>query len=283
MPEQQSILEIIKSQIRKEESLPVLSPKAMKLQQEIIKPDPDFKTVIQQIQTDPTLTSQVLKAANSPFYRGLGEVETIKDAVLRLGQNEMVNLVMQAIHRQNFTSDQKEIKNYQNQLWSHSMACAIGSLWLARHLSMVHLVPKAFIAGLLHDMGKLYLLTALERLLKNKTAAVKPTPELMERIMDSLHAEMGYALLLKWNLPETYRIIARDHHTEKYDHSNLLLLIVRVANEVCLKMERNDPTEDLSGIVSSKEADILGISEIGIAQLEITLEDSRVYRGKSSG
>ena len=278
-----SILDIIKSQIKKEESLPVLSPKAAALQQEAIKPDPDFKVMIQQIQTDPTLTSQVLKAANSPYYRGLGDVETIKDAVLRLGQIEMVNIIIEAIHKQNFKSKNPFIKTYQGKLWSHSMACAMGALWTARHLKMENLVPKAFIAGLLHDMGKLYLLTALEKLLKNAKTDAKPTPELMRTIMSSLHAEQGYAILSKWNLPEGYRIIARDHHAESYDHANLLLLIVRIVNEVVNKMERSNPDEDLSSVVSSKEADILGMSEISIAQLEIALEDTMSKRLVNGG
>ena len=43
-------------------------------------------------------------------------------------------------------------------------------------------------------------------------------------------------------------------------------------------MEKNDPQADLSGIVSSREADLLGIPEIGVAELEIALEDARINR-----
>ena len=86
---------------------------------------------------------------------------------------------------------------------------------------------------------------------------------------------MGYNLLTKWHLPEQYRIIARDHHIEEYDHSDMLLLVVRLVNAVCIKIETNNGPTDLAGIVSSKEADILGMSEIGVAELEIALEDAR--------
>ncbi len=81
--------------------------------------------------------------------------------------------------------------------------------------------------------------------------------------------------MAKWYLPEQYRVIARDHHTEQYDQSDMLLLVVRLVNAVCNKMEKNDPDTDLSGIASSKEADLLGLSEIGIAELEIALEDAK--------
>ncbi len=275
MPQKASIIEIIKQQIKKEESLPVLSPKALTIQKEATKEDPDFEVLARLIRMDPTLTGQVLKTANSPFYRGLGSVDTINDAVVRLGQDEMVNIVMKVLHQQNFRSSHPLIRPYQIRLWNHSVSCAIGSLWTVKYLSMEDLTSKAFIAGLLHDMGKLYLLTAIEKTFQSKTAAFKPPPQLIDKILDNLHSAMGYNLLTKWHLPEQYRIIARDHHTDEYDHSNMLLLIVRLVNAVCMKIETNGPETDLAGIVSSKEADILGMPEIGVAELEIALEDAR--------
>ncbi len=278
MPEKISIIDIIKQQIKKEESLPVLSPKAMTIQKEAIKEAPDFEILSRLIRTDPTLTGQVLKTANSPFYKGLGNVDTIKDAVVRLGQNEMVNIIMKELHQQNFRSSHPLIKSYQVRLWNHSVSCAIGALWTAKYLSMEELLPKAFIAGLLHDMGKLYLLTAIEKIFQSKTAEFKPPPQLINKILDNLHPAMGYNLLTKWHLPEEYRIIARDHHAAEYDISDMLLLIIRLVNGVCSKMEDNSPGTDLSEIINSKEADILGMPEIGVAELEITLEDARTKR-----
>ena len=273
-----SIIDLIKQQIRKEDSLPVLNPKAMQIQNEATRESPDFAQLTRLIRMDPTLTSQVLKTANSPFYRGLGDVETLKDAVIRLGQTEMVNVIMKVVHQQNFKSRNPLIRSYQNKLWAHSVSCAIGSLWTARYLALADLVPRAFIAGLLHDMGKLYLLTALEKILTSKSIGFKPPPQLIEKILANLHTALGYNLLTKWNLPEHYRLISRDHHTDEFDRTDMLLLIVRLVNMVCNKMEANDAQMDLSGIVSSREADILGMPEIGVAELEIALEDARVNR-----
>ena len=278
MAQTASIIDLIKQQIRKEDSLPVLNPKALKIQREATRSTPDFGELTRLIRMDPTLTSQVLKTANSPFYKGLGEVETIKEAVIRLGQTEMVNIIMKVVHQQNFKSKNPLIRPYQNRLWAHSVSCAIGSLWTARYLAMADLVPRAFIAGLLHDMGKLYLLTALEKILNSKTIGFKPPPQLIDKILSNLHSALGFNLLTKWHLPEHYRIVARDHHADEFDRTDMLLLIVRLANKVCNKMEANDLNMDLSGIVSSREADILGMPEIGVAELEIALEDARVNR-----
>lgn len=274
MSNKTAILDILKQYIEDQNNYPVLNPKAAELQGEIMKPDPDLKTVNKMIQTDPTLTANILKVANSPYYRGLGEVTTIKEAALRLGYNGLTDIIMQVIHKKNFTSDIPVIKARQARLWDHSLACAIASRWLANHLKMNDLLPKAFIAGLLHDMGKLCLLTAIEKIMVSKTQMIPFTPDLIDRILDSLHGKQGYAMLKQWHLPAQYCSIARDHHNEKYDETDSLLMVVRLADQVCKKMERNDPEEDLTFIMGSREANILGVKETGIALLEIALEDA---------
>jgi HD-like signal output (HDOD) protein len=176
-----SIIDLIKQQSQKGDSLPVLDPNAMKIQTEATRSDPDFAELTRLIRMDPTLTSQVLRTANSPFYRGLGDVETIKEAVVRLGQTEMVNVIMKVVHQQNFKSKNPLIRPYQNKLWAHSVSCAIGSLWTARYLALEDLIPRAFIAGLLHDMGKLYLLTALKKYWRQKPSTSPPRPSSLKK------------------------------------------------------------------------------------------------------
>ena len=269
-----SLIDLVKKEMEKENCLPVLSKRAGTLQKEAVKEDPDIQKIGSIIRLDPTLTSQVLKTANSPFYRGLQSVETIREAVVRLGQNEVVNIVMTVIHKGNFNSKVPIIKNNQIQLWNHLTACALGSLWTSKYLAMDAIVPKAFIAGLLHDMGKLYLLTALEKIIRSREIDFKPSAALIVKILDSLHAEQGYHLLKQWNIPEKYAVIARDHHAEEFDQTDLLLAIVRLVNKVCAKMDNPDQTKGISSIVGSKEAEILGMTEVGIAELEIAIEDS---------
>ncbi|WP_022668197.1 HDOD domain-containing protein [Desulfospira joergensenii] len=275
MDRSESIIDLIKNQIKKEDSLPVLSPESLEIQNEATRENMDFSKLTRLVSRDITLTGQILKTANSPFYRGLGDVETLKDAVLRLGQHEMVNIIMQEMHKNNFKSEIPQIRSYQTRLWNHSLSCAMGSLWTVKYLALNDLIPRAFISGLLHDMGQLYLLTAIEKLLISETESFKPPPQLIEKILASLHPSLGYNLLTKWNLPDPYRIIARDHHREDFDVTNMMLVVIRLTDAVCHKMERNDPEENLSGIASSREADILTMSEIGLAELEIALEDAK--------
>ncbi len=274
MAEKKSILDILKKYIADQNNFPVLNPNAVKLQNEVLKTDPDLEAVKKLIYMDPTLTSELLKLANSPYYIGLGEVSTIKEAALRMGQDEVFNMIMQVIHKHNFSSRLPLIKTLQNQLWDHSVACGFASLWLTRHLKLTELVSRAFIAGLLHDMGKLGLLTALEKIMTRETKKIRLPPDLITKILSKLHTKQGYALLVQWHLPDVYCRIARDHHADEYDESNILLVVVRLANMVCEKADRNDSDEDLSYIIGSKEADILGLGETGLALLEIAMEDA---------
>jgi HD-like signal output (HDOD) protein len=275
MPQNETILTLVRQQLKKEDSFPVLSPEAIKIQTEATKKDPHFSVIAGLIRKDPTLTSQVLKTANSPFYRGVKDADTLKDALTRLGQNEMVNVIMKVMHQQNFRSENPLIRSCQEKLWHHSVNCAIGSLWTARYLSLGDIIPKAFIAGLLHDMGKLYILTALEKIIDSRENVPTPGPEQIEEILDKFHPESGYNLLTKWNLPEQYQTIARDHHADEYDSSDRLLLIVRIVNALEDQLEKNGQQTDTSLIFSSREASILQIDETCAAELRITLENAR--------
>ncbi len=77
----------------------------------------------------------------------------------------------------------------------------------------------------------------------------------------------------KWNLPETYSEIVQDHHREDWNHSNILLAIVRLANRTCHKLGVSIDREDELVLFSLPEVHVLGVNEITIAEMEIAIED----------
>ncbi len=269
-----AIIDIITSQISREDSLPVLSKAGLALQTEFVKKEPDTKKIVKLIMMEPALTGDLLRMANSPFYRGLEEVTTVKEAILRLGFEELSKLVMASIHRSNFKSNDPVVRVIKKRLWVHSLSCAIGSNWLAKRLKLDLIISQSFVAGLLHDMGKLYLLTAIERIRENKDIQFNPSTVLIYKILDNLHTTQGFDLLTTWHIPEEYRIIARDHHKTDFDHSDLLLTVVRLVNNVSQEMEKTSDNHDMGIIVGSVEADILDVSEITIAEMEIAIEEA---------
>lgn len=273
MNKEGSIIDILKSQMEKKESLPVLSRNSLKLQNEIIKKDPDINRIEKIIRMDPSVTAYILKMANSSYYRGLEQISTIKDAIIRLGTTELNNIILQAVHKKNFQSKDPFIRKHQIKLLSHSISCAVGSFWTAKYLELDDMLPISFIAGLLHDMGKLYILTAFEKIKTGNLIENYPSSALIEEIISTLHAEQGKKLLSHWNLPEYLCKIAGNHHLEEFDQTDILLALVRCVDQVCNKMETGNKEEDTARIASSAEVDILGLSEIGLAEMEIAIED----------
>jgi HD-like signal output (HDOD) protein len=258
--------------------LPVLSSAAMRVQQELVKKEPDMRVLENLIAQDQSLSSQVLQMANSAFYHGLAEILTIRAAIVRLGMQEVGRITLLAASKNQFRSKNKVLNVIMQRLWQHSVGCALGVQWLAETCKFDEYKNHAFFAGLFHDVGKLFVLMVIDQL-KQKDDSLPLTQNLLMEAMSALHAQQGYNLMKQWNLPEEYCVITRDHHNPDCDHKNLPLLLVRLSNMTCHKLGiglTKDPSLVLS---TSEEAHLLNVSEIDLAQLEIYLEDAAVLAG----
>ncbi len=92
------------------------------------------------------------------------------------------------------------------------MGCAIGANWLAKQTGFQTLAHETFIAGLLHDVGKLYVLKIMDDMKACGEIENPPSDRVIHEVMQNLHADQGYSLMAHWNLPEKYCQVARDHH-----------------------------------------------------------------------
>ena len=77
-------------------------------------------------------------------------------------------------------------------------------------------------------------------------------------------------------MPEYFCVIARDHHMQEIDEKNQLLLLVRMANQVCHKLGIGLVKDSALILPSTLEAHLLNLTEIDLAELEIALEDTAV-------
>lgn len=279
MQQNLSFLDVIKQYIAAGDIvLPVLSAAAMRIQQELVKKEPDMRFVENLISQDQSLSSQVLQIANSAFYHGLVEIMTIRAAIVRLGMQEVGRIALLAATKNQFRSKNKEHNSIMHQLWQHSVGCALGVQWLSKRCKFDELKGHAFFAGLFHDVGKLFVLMVIEQM-KEKNAHIPITHALLMEAMTVMHTQQGYNLMKQWNLPEEYCVIARDHHRKDFDSNNILLLLVRLSNMACLRLGigvEKDPSLILS---ATEEAHQLNLSEIDIAELEILLEDTAILAG----
>ena len=273
-----SFLEIVQAYLNSNKAvLPVFNQTGMRVQQEVSKEDPDLRSIETLISSDQALTTQVLRTANSAFFKGLSKVNSIREAIVRLGTNEVGNIVSLCTQQVNYRSLDPFILDLMKQLWQHSVGCAIGSQWLARQLKFETIAAEAFTAGLLHDVGKLLVLKVIEILRRSKTITVQPSESFVLEALDFLHTEQGWLLSQRWNLPDAYSHVIRAHHDLELNTGDTLLILVRLADKACNKMGIGLKPDPEISLETTPEANLLGLNGIFLARLEIQMEDSLVF------
>ena len=270
-----SLMDMMKEHLSFNElQLPVLSPAALELQRILSNEDGNIDEIAQKIQLDQALASEVLRVANSAFYGGLKQVGTIRESIMRLGTKEVMNLVLLTTQRQQYSSSGKFLAPYVGTLWKHASCCAKGSKWLAERLGHPGLAQEAFLAGLLHDIGRLFLLRVLENIHSTGKHYFTLSEAALVEILESMHAAQGALLLERWNLPQVYCDTARLHHAEDYDFSNTVVTVVRLVDLACHKIGIGQNHDPALVLATSREAKELQVSEMVLAELEIMLEDA---------
>lgn len=255
-------------------SLPVVSPVATDLIAAVQREDARPADVEAFVQTDQTLVAEVLRAANSAFYGGLVPVTTVQGAIFRLGLLQVARLVLMATERNRYTAKDPTLRAVMTRLWAHATASAQAADWLARRLGHRAVEQEAFVGGLVHDIGKLYMVRVIDDMVSKSATGLETPESFLLELMDVAHADQGYRLVCEWNLPEVYRGIVRDHHADEPEANNVPLLLVRLANRACHKLGiglKADPSLVLSVL---PEAAMLLTGEVLLAELEVLLEDS---------
>lgn len=252
--------------------LPPFDRTGLIIQQEMASDDPDMQVIEYQILRDPVLTSQLLKVANSAFYRGMQEITTVRNAIVRLGLSEVSNLIMMLSQKKTFTSKDPFIRGFMDQLWMHSVACGLAAKWIAKACLLPGKINETFFAGLLHDIGKVLLLTAIAELNNDERSEEAISLYEIKNALALMHTTVGEELLRVWNLPELYSSVARHHHDEDLQGADKVLIMVSLANKTLDKRGigiNHTPDIDLA---ATQEANLLGLNEADVEELRESVE-----------
>ena len=211
-------------------SLPVNNPVALRLQQVTAGSPEDMGRIEEIILSDQAIAAEVLKAANSPFYCGLSPVRTVRNAIVRLGILQMRRIVILVSERAKYRARHPDLERMLTDLWRHASTTALASQWLSKRVRLTGIEEICFLGGLLHDVGKLAILRAVDEIRDLEGPGAFSSHELLHELLQAAHYSVGHKLLQDWNIPEVYCQIARDHHSQDCS-GDLPLLIVRLANE----------------------------------------------------
>ncbi|MFO7608556.1 MAG: HDOD domain-containing protein [Candidatus Krumholzibacteriia bacterium] len=276
MTTQLSLLDLIEQRIAEGRvELPPANEISSRLQS--VTTDPDFAMgeVVEIIGSDQALTAGVLRVANSAFYGGLSPVRTVRDAVVRLGAPELVRLAVLSAEKAAYQASTPQLREMIPDLWRHASATALGARWLARKLGFSDQENEAFIGGLLHDVGSLMLVRIIDDLMATGELEVALPPAVLAEVIGTGHTKHGYHLTRHWNLPEIYCEVVRDHHREDLAEAGSLINLVALADKACLQLGIGLEADASLRLDATDEAQMLGASDLVLAQLSIMLEDAQ--------
>ena len=137
--------------------LPSLPNVAQRIQQAFADDNVNAEMVCTIIQSDPAITAKLIMIANSALYKGQAGIESLQQAVVRLGLETTRKQVMTYAVKELFQGKTPEMKKHMQQLWKHSRHVACLCRLLANHVNGFDL-EQAQLAGLIHDLGEVAIL-----------------------------------------------------------------------------------------------------------------------------
>lgn len=193
--------------------LPTLPEVALRVRDTLEDESSGMGEVAKVITSDAALSARLIQVSNSPLLRAARAIESVEAAVTRMGANMTRNLVTSIVMEQMFQATSDATDKRLRELWEHSTQVAALSHALATQFTKLK-GDQALLAGLVHDIGALPILTMAE-----------DVPELLndEKLLDSIirkaHTTVGEAILKKWNFSEDIIAVASEHENITRDHA----------------------------------------------------------------
>ena len=189
------------------------------------------------INKDPSISERLLRLVNSAYYSLKQKITSIDQALLLLGMDAVKNIAISSSVYQVFHRPSRKSVFDIKLFWWHSLNCATIARRLATRLQYPS-PDEAFLAGLMHDIGKILLLNNFEQQYESilKNAGFRTAPLLRgEQELGVGHAEAGAWLIRRWDL-HTFLPDAILYHHDQPDriiHASPLVQTVYVANRLC--------------------------------------------------
>jgi len=255
-------------------TLPVVVEKVISL---VDDPEASTADLAKIISNDQALMVKVLKVVNSAYYGLPRKISTLTQATVILGFNTIKNLVLTASVFSAFDNDGMQRKFSRVKFWDHCVGCATGSRVLSRRIRL-GLPEEAFVAGLLHDVGKV----VFDQFLPQDFAAILDLVDKKSlRIIDAEkeilgvdHTQIGQWLAEKWNLPpHLIAAIAYHHKPQAAGENKKIVAIVHLADAIARLEQLGYGGDSQTPVIDPKSWEMLSIPEEELGEIVLEIQE----------
>lgn len=252
--------------------LPAVPDVTLKLQKLLADEDrADSHKAAAIIATEPAIAASVLRLANSVAFGGLKQVLELDEAVGRIGMRQVGSLATTIATRGAFESKNPERQQKLSELWDVAVTAAVTT----RRLCFGQTDPEeAYLAGLLHDIGKPLILKLLDQAEKKLLDPL--TPASIEELLETLHCELGHKLLQAWRIPEPVCETALRHHELKVPTSAILMSRVQAGDAIAEYLHLPEELRGKRPVGEVPAIERLNLTELELAELLVEIEDQLV-------
>lgn len=243
-------LEIAESIIASFQVLPTVPAAAARAIQILNEPDPDLSEVADIILADQVIAARVIRIINSPLYKLLHEIDSVKQALVYLGPQKIFEIILTSCFLElTDTCAQRGLRV--QSCWEHSFGVALVSRNLAELSGLVK--PElAFVSGVLHDIGEVILSQQLpDQFRQALQVSIEQELDLYDAelsVLGTSHCEVGALLAEQWRFPEPFVQVIQYHHDKQIELKSPLIQVVNLADRICadvrLRCEMDTPLRD---------------------------------------
>lgn len=247
-------------------SLPSLPDVVLKIRKLLEDENCDFERLSMAISMDPVLVSRLFVFANSAYYnRANIEIETLDGAIGRLGIEVVRNTAMSLAMKQLYTSEKhSHAAKYLRAIWAHGMKLSCMSYAIARRHPNLN-DETAFLCGLLHEVGKLYIVTKAEEFpdfLGDKNS--------FDAVLEKWNSQISKSIIESWGFPEEVAQSADPATYMDHDPNSVPCYVDSVYVAKYLVDHGQEESLDLSADPACVK---LGISEVTVSKVLSTYRD----------
>ncbi len=193
-------------------TLPTLPEVALRVRDAVESEKSSASQVADIVATDAALSARLLQVVNSPLYRGRNPIDNLQMAVARLGTKLVRSLVVSLIMQQIYQATNDLLDKRFRQLWEESVQVAAISRVLAQNLGHLD-KEQALLAGLIHNIGALPILTMAEK----HSELIDDSVEL-DRVIEALSPRIGERILQEWDFSESLIEVPKHFLELSYAH-----------------------------------------------------------------